>query len=277
MERKLRVTVWNEFRHEKNSRTVGGIYPLGIHGAIKQYLDGFPELEVTLAALDDPDQGLPASVLDSTDVLIWWGHMAHGEVSDDLVYRIQRRVYMGKMGFIALHSAHHSKPFRALVGTSGNLTWGREQKEIMWNLLPSHPIARGIPQSFYIESEELYAEPFFVPQPDELIFGSWYEDGYIFRAGMTFLRDQGRIFYFQPGHESCRSFYDPNVLKVIYNAVLWTAPSEGRYEYRDLCPHVISDADYDRCVAEGRELGNKIRPVKTVIGYGAAAVAETDR
>ena len=171
----IRVTIWNEFRHEKTNETAKALYPNGLHATIGEYLDANDEeIEVTLAALDDPDQGLPDDVLNNTDVLIWWGHMAHGEVNDALVTKIQRRVYMGKMGFIALHSAHHSKPFRAIVGTMGNLTWGRNQREIMWNMLPTHPIAAGIPDKFFIESEELYAEPFFVPQPTELIFGGWY-------------------------------------------------------------------------------------------------------
>ena len=267
MSEKIRVTIWNEFRHEKAIEKVKSIYPNGLHAAIGEYLSQYPEIEVTLAALDDPDQGLPDEVLNSTDVLIWWGHMAHKEVDDGLVTKIQRRVYMGKMGFIALHSAHHSKPFRAIVGTSGNLTWGREQKEIMWNLLPTHPIAEGIPQSFYIEEEELYAEPYFVPQPDQLIFGSWYEDGYIFRAGMTFLRDAGRVFYFQPGHESCPSYHNPYVLRIIYNAVKWTAPLKPGYEYKDHCPHVVSRERYDAAVASGKVPGNLYVTAKEELGY----------
>ena len=149
----IRVTIWNEFRHEKTNETCKAIYPNGLHATIGEFLSKNDDLEITLAALDDPDQGLPDEVLNNTDVLIWWGHMAHGEVNDELVTKIQRRVYMGKMGFIALHSAHHSKPFRAIVGTMGNLTWGREQREIMWNMLPTHPIAAGIPDKFFIESE----------------------------------------------------------------------------------------------------------------------------
>lgn len=265
MENKIRVTVWNEFRHEKKSEAVKAIYPNGIHGAIAEFLSKEEDIEVTLAALDDPDQGLPDEVLNNTDVLIWWGHTAHKEVDDALVTKIQRRVYMGKMGFIALHSAHHSKPFRAIVGTMGNLTWGREQREIMWNLLPTHPIAEGVPQNFYIESEELYAEPFFVPQPDELIFGSWYEDGYIFRAGMTFLRDAGKVFYFQPGHESCRSFYNPNVQRIITNAVRWAKPSCAGYDYKDHCPHVVEN--YDELAEAGKLKGNMCYPVFTEVNF----------
>ena len=236
----IRVTIWNEFRHEKTNETCKAIYPNGLHATIGEFLSKNDDIEVTLAALDDPDQGLPDEVLNNTDVLIWWGHMAHGEVNDALVTKIQRRVYMGKMGFIALHSAHHSKPFRAIVGTMGNLTWGREQREIMWNMLPTHPIAAGIPDKFFIESEELYAEPFFVPQPTELIFGGWYEDGYIFRSGMTYLRDAGKIFYFQPGHETCPSFHNPYVQRIIKNAVYWARPNDTAINIENKCPHIVT-------------------------------------
>ena len=145
---KIRVTIWNEFRHEKQSEEVRAIYPNGLHATIGEYLSKEDDIEVTLAALDDPDQGLPDSVLENTDVLLWWGHMAHGEVNDALVERIRKRIYLGRMGLVALHSAHHSKVFRAVVGTTGNLSWGRDQKEIVWNLNPTHPIAAGIPDHF---------------------------------------------------------------------------------------------------------------------------------
>ncbi len=248
----IRVTIWNEFRHEKMEEAVRSIYPNGLHAAIGDYLSKDEDIKVTLAALDDPCQGLPDELLDSTDVLIWWGHMAHEEVSDELVRKIQTRVYTGKMGFIALHSAHKSKPFRALVGTSGNLNWGREVKEIVWNMLPSHPIAQGIPEKFYIESEEIYAEPFSISQPNEVIFGGWYEDGYIFRSGMTFLRDCGKIFYFQPGHEYCPTYYNPYVLRVIKNAVHWAAPLTDGYMRGDLCPHICTAHEYEKKKAAGK-------------------------
>ena len=242
MSKKINVVVWNEFRHEKTKDSVKEIYPDGLHAVIKSFLDKCDDLEVTLAALDDPDQGLSDELLEKTDVLIWWGHMAHGEVDDELVKKIQTRVYLGKMGFIALHSGHHSKPFKAIVGTNGNLSWGRNQKEIMWTMLPQHPIAAGIPDHFLIEEEELYCEPFYIPQPDALVFGAWYEDGYIFRAGACFLRGAGKVFYFQPGHETCRSFYNPYVQKIITNAVYWAMPSELGYEIPDKCPHILTKA-----------------------------------
>ena len=136
MKKKLNVVIWNEFRHEKRYDHVKAIYPNGMHATIKEFLEKQDDIEVTLAALDDPDQGITDELLEKTDVLLWWGHVAHNEVNDELVAKIQKRVYLGKMGFIALHSAHHSKPFKAIVGTSGNLTWSSNRKEIVWTLMP---------------------------------------------------------------------------------------------------------------------------------------------
>ena len=232
----IRVTAWNEFRHEKSNEYVKSIYPDGIHGLIKQFLETKDDIEVTLAALDDPENGLPDEVLNNTDVLIWWGHMAHHEVPDALVERIRNRVYTGGMGLIVLHSGHHSKVFRQVVGTNGNLSWGRDQKEIVWNLLPSHPIAAGIPDHFTLETEELYCEPFYVPQPEALVFGSWFEDGFIFRSGLCYTRGAGKVFYFQPGHESCPSYHNQYVQKIITNAVYWAKPAEIGYPVPDSAP-----------------------------------------
>ncbi len=238
--KKLNVVIWNEYRHEKSKPEVAELYPNGLHAAIKEFLDVNEDMEVTLAALDDPDQGLSDERLENTDVLVWWGHMAHKEVNDELVEKIRRRVYLGKMGFVGLHSAHHSKPFRAILGTNGNLSWGRNQKEIMWNLMPSHEIAAGIPDHFCLESEELYSEPFFIPQPDELVFGAWFEDGHIMRAGACFRRGAGKIFYFQPGHETCRSFYNPYVQRIITNAIRWAKPNDFGFEITDSAPHITT-------------------------------------
>ncbi len=238
MSAKIRVTIWNEFRHEKTKEKVKELYPNGLHATIGEFLGDAGDIEVTLAALDDPEQGLPDDVLNSTDVLIWWGHMAHKEVDDALVIKIQKRVYLGKMGFIALHSGHHSKPFKAIVGTNGNLQWGRNQKEIIWNLMPSHPICAGIPEHFILESEEMYSEPFYIPQPDALIFGGWFEDGNIFRSGACFIRGAGKVFYFQPGHETCRSFYNPYVRRIITNAVYWSKPGDTACTIADKCPQI---------------------------------------
>ena len=240
MAKTINVTIWNEYRHEKSDENVAKLYPNGLHAAIGEFLSKNDDMKITLAALDDPDQGLPDEVLNNTDVLLWWGHMNHGEVKDDLVERIRQRVYVGGMGFIALHSAHHSKPFRAIVGTTGNLLWGDNQKEIIWNIMPSHPIAAGIPAHFELPEEELYAEPFQIPQPDAHIFEGWYEHGYVFRTGCTFLRGAGRVFYFQPGHETCPSFYDANVQRIITNGVRWAAPNDFGYEIESGGPYVTA-------------------------------------
>ena len=236
----IRVTVWNEFRHEKKLGVAAELYPNGIHAKIAEFLGECEDLEIRLAALDDPDCGLPDEVLESTDVLIWWGHVAHNAVPDELADKIRDRVYLGKMGFIALHSAHLSKPFTRIVGTSGNLSWGRNQKEVVWNLLPAHPITAGIPDHFTLEEEELYSEPFYIPQPDALIFGSWFEDGNIFRSGACFLRGAGKVFYFQPGHETCPSFYNPYVQRIIKNAVYWTRPNDTAIKITNNCPHIVT-------------------------------------
>ncbi len=238
MENKIiRVTVWNEFVHERTEDYIREIYPKGMHAVIADALSECGDLQVRLASLDEPDQGLPDEILEETDVLMWWGHVAHDQVSDALVEKIRQRVYAGKLGFFPVHSGHHSKPFRAILGTTGNLTWGDEQKEILWNLCPTHPIAAGIPDHFVIEKEELYGEPFYIPTPDELIFGGWFEQGNIMRSCCTWRRGAGKIVYFQPGHESCRAFYNPFVRRILQNAVHWVAPADFGYQIPRGCIH----------------------------------------
>jgi trehalose utilization protein len=162
--------------------------------------------------------------------------MAHHEVSDALVEAIKQRVYLGKMGLVVLHSGHHSKVFRGVVGTSGNLSWGRTQKEIVWPLNPTHPIAQGIPDHFCLPQEELYAEPFYIGEPDETVFASWFEDGFVMRSGVVFKRSAGKIFYFQPGHEECPSYYNEWVQKIIHNAVYYVKPTAAAAAVPDGAP-----------------------------------------
>lgn len=219
----IRVTIWNEYRHEKLTEHVGKIYPNGMHAAIGEFLEKEEDIEVTLAALDDPDNGLPPEVLENTDVLIWWGHAWHGDVPDELVDRIYNRVLLG-MGFIALHSTHLSKVFTKLMGTSCTLAWRHGARERVWCVNPSHPIAQGVPTHFELPQEEMYCEPFDIPQPEELIFIGWFNGGEVFRSGCTYTRGYGRIFYFQPGHEEYPIFYTPEVQTIIKNAVRWAKP-----------------------------------------------------
>lgn len=223
----IRVTVWNEFRHEKIHEEVARVYPNGIHNAIAEYLKKQPDIEVKTATLDDPEHGLTQEVLDNTDVLIWWGHMAHNEVKDEVVERVYNRVLNG-MGLIVLHSGHLSKIFRKLMGTSCTLKWREAgEKERIWVVEPGHPIAEGLGEYFEIPHTEMYGERFDIPKPDELVFISWFKGGEVFRSGCCFYRGKGKIFYFRPGHETFPIYYQPEVLKVIYNAVRWAKPVKG--------------------------------------------------
>ncbi len=220
----IRVTVWNEFRHEQTNPEIAKLYPDGMHGAIAGYLAKQPGIEVRTATLDEPDHGLTDAVLQNTDVLTWWGHGAHGEVRDDIVEKIHGRVLDG-MGLVPLHSSHKSKIFMKLMGTSCQLKW-REigEKERLWVVAPGHPIVEGIGEYIELPHVEMYGEHHDVPAPDELIFISWFAGGEVFRSGMCFYRGMGKIFYFRPGHETLPIYYDENILRVIANAVRWAAP-----------------------------------------------------
>ena len=227
MSESVRVTVWNEFRHEKTDEHIRRVYPQGIHGAIAGYLEQQPGLSAQTATLDEPEHGLTEAVLAETDVLIWWGHQAHGAVEDAIVDRVQARVLDG-MGLICLHSSHFSKIFKKLMGTTCNLKW-REigENERLWVVDPSHPIAAGMGQYIDIPHEEMYGEFFDIPQPDRLVFISWFPGGEVFRSGCCYHRGRGKVFYFRPGHETFPTFYQAEVRHVIENAVRWAAPTAG--------------------------------------------------
>ncbi|SDT19059.1 Trehalose utilization protein [Paenibacillaceae bacterium GAS479] len=219
-----KLTIWNEFVHEQEHEEVRKVYPDGIHNALAKGLAG-ADLQIRSATLQDPEHGLSEEVLNDTDVLIWWGHMAHDRVEDAIVERVHKRVMEG-MGLIVLHSGHFSKIFKKLMGTGCDLKWREAgERERIWVVNPAHPIAAGLPEQFVLEQEEMYGEHFDIPAPDELVFLSWFEGGNVFRSGCTFYRGQGKIFYFRPGHETHPTYYDANVLKVISNAVQWAAPS----------------------------------------------------
>lgn len=217
----IKVTVWNEYIHDR-SGTAQSIYPKGIHGCIADFLNVHDDISAVTATLDEPECGLSEERLSDTDVLVWWGHCAHDRVPDEIVQRVVRHIN-GGMGLIALHSAHHSKVFRALCGTSCNLGWRNDDRERLWCSAPMHPIADGIPVSFELKHEEMYCEPFDIPSPDETIFLGWFGSGGVFRSGCTFTRG-GRIFYFQPGHEEYPTYHNDYVRRIITNAVRYTAP-----------------------------------------------------
>lgn len=220
----IRVTVWNEYRHERNDQHVASIYPQGIHTTIATALEK-SGLNVRTATLDEPEHGLSEEVLAATDVLIWWGHQAHGEVRDEIVSRVQQRVLDG-MGLIVLHSGHFSKIFKRLMGTSCDLKWREsEDSERLWVVAPGHPIVEGLGEYIEIDSEEMYGEHFDIPAPETLVFISWFTGGEIFRSGCCYTRGAGKIFYFRPGHETLPTYHHPEVQQVIANAVRWAAPT----------------------------------------------------
>lgn len=233
----IRVTVWNENRHEKINEQIASIYPKGIHGTIAAYLEQEEDMVAKTATLDEPEHGLTEEALEATDVLIWWGHMAHGEVQEEVVQRVYERVLKG-MGLIVLHSGHHAKIFQKLMGTSCNLKW-REigEKERLWVIEPGHPIAAGLPEYIELQHEEMYGERFDIPAPDTLVFTSWFKGGEIFRSGCCYHRGNGKIFYFRPGHETYPTYHHEAIIQIIKNAVRWARPVNVLSQIT--CPNVM--------------------------------------
>lgn len=226
MPAKARVLVWNEDKAKNGSPARFAHYPEGIHVAIADGLSQ-TDFEVSTAVLDDPEHGLAVEKLAQTDVLIWWGHFHHPSVSDKIVDRVQEAV-LGGMGLVVLHSGHHSKLFRRMTGTTCNLNWREQEKgELVriWTAKPGHPIAQGLPPYFEIPRDEMYGEPFDIPDPDDLVFIGWYEGGEVFRSGCCFYRGKGRIFYFSPGHETFPIYLQPEIRTVINNGVKWAVPT----------------------------------------------------
>lgn len=254
----IRVTIWNENVQEhwadlapaapeaarahmlEVAGEINKIHPAGIHGTLAAIFKGDADIQVRTATMDMPEHGLTEEVLEQTDVLIWWGHVAHDQVSDAVVRRVQERVLRG-MGLVALHSAHMSKPLKRLLGTGMTLGWREGDYCHVWTVDPTHPIAEGVSQGFLLEPEEMYSEFFDIPKPDELIFLSWFRGGEVFRSGCTWHRGYGRIFYFQPGHETYQSFYDENVRRIIRNAVRWVAPA--RIVPPQDCPNIVNSPE----------------------------------
>lgn len=224
MQNKIRVTVWNEFIHEKIDDKARKLYPEGIHNFIAQFLKKNDDIQVQTAVLEEPENGLSDKVVNDTDVLLWWGHKAHDQVFDDVVTRVQKRVLEG-MGLVVLHSGHESKTFKRLLGTNCSLKWREAaEKERLWNIEPGHPISQGIGEYIELPQAEMYGERFDIPTPDKIIFLSWFQGGEVFRSGCCWERGHGRIFYFRPGHETYPIFYNEKIQQIITNAVRWARP-----------------------------------------------------
>ncbi len=226
----MNIVIYNEGVHDKHD-WMKEVYPDGIHGALKDAIQG--QNNITVITLDNVSD-VTRELLANTDVMLWWGHAAHHLVPDEISTVVTEAVQKG-MGFIALHSAHMSKPLRQLLGTSCTLKWRDDDSERIWVTAPAHPIAQGLPEYFELPDEEMYGEYFDIPKPDDVVFMGWFNGGEVFRSGVTFTRGLGKIFYFQPGHETYPIYFNPYVKKIINNAVLWAAPIK-RIENQD-CPN----------------------------------------
>jgi trehalose utilization protein len=263
----IRVTIWNEYVHERSNTEVQKIYPKGIHGALADALTKHAELEIRTATLDQPEHGLTKEALERTDVLTWWGHAAHDEVNDAVAARVQQRVIEG-MGLVVLHSGHLSKPFVRLMGTSCHLCWREAgERERIWVVNPGHPITAGIDRYIELENSEAYGEPFGIPTPDEQVFISWFQGGEVFRGGNCWTRGSGRIFYFSPGHEAYPIYHNPLIQQVIYNAIFWAKPQGIKAA---VPRHVPLSEAREKLVARGVRLHDSAG----VLGHGEGAVGK---
>jgi trehalose utilization protein len=220
----IRVTVWNEFYHERHNQSVREIYPDGIHGKIADFLSADGGMLCRTATLDEPEHGLSVEVLEQTDVLVYWAHCRHAFFEDEIAARVQQYVLRG-MGLVLLHSGHGSKLFKRLMGTNCGLAWSLDG-DLSCRVCvidQAHPITQGIPQYFWIDKDEMYGEPFAIPQPDQQILITWYPGGEVFRSGCCWHRGKGRIFYFSAGHEEFPVFDNEYVQKIIINGVKWAS------------------------------------------------------
>ncbi|MCW1950119.1 MAG: ThuA domain-containing protein [Octadecabacter sp.] len=250
----IRTLVWGENVHEQKSKVVADLYPEGMHGCIADALNVSDGITATTATLQDEEHGLFEERLVQTDVLIWWGHAAHGEVADAVVDRVAQHVLAG-MGLIVLHSGHFSKIFKKLMGTPCNLTWREAgERERLWLASRNHPIAAGLPDHFELENEEMYGEPFGIPEPLETVFISWFQGGEVFRSGVTYKRGAGNVFYFRPGHETYPTYYDENVQTVLRNAVRWAHNPAPRIMDVDAAPNVPVEDALEPLTARGAKL-----------------------
>ena len=221
----IRVLVWCEHHQDQFQDNVKETYPEFMHNAIANFLREDKNLDVKTATLyDDENCGITDEVLANTDVIIWWGHVRHRDVPDEIAAKVQKFVLNGG-GFVPLHSAHFCKPFIRLMGTTCGLGVDGFGKHTINCVRPGHPITKSVPELFELPVEERFVEFYDVPQPDELIYVTGYETGRIFRSGCAYYRGRGKVFYFQPGHETNPTYRDKNIQTIIKNAVYWVAPN----------------------------------------------------
>lgn len=242
----VRVLVWDE----NPPHAPKELYPKSINGAIADALNelGGGQIIATTANLDDPNQGITEEALANADVLLWWGHARHAEVSDETAALVKKAAHENGLGFMPLHSGHYSKTYKQVLESTGHLLGGwREiegfEPEEITVCAPRHPIAQGI-DDFVLDAEEMYGSPFGAPPFKTLVFQSYFpHGGEYFPCGFTVTvgkgidpeftsgkgnganqgEGAGRVFYFRPGHETVGTYFNPTVQKILHNAVLWCA------------------------------------------------------
>jgi len=250
----IRAIVWGENIHERTNAVVAKLYPAGMHETIAGALRVEGDIEAETATLQQQDHGLNVERLAGCAVLVWWGHKDHGAVADAVVERVAKRVWEG-MGLIVLHSGHFSKIFKRLMGSPCALSWREAgERERLWVVNPGHPIAQGLGKFFELENEEMYGEPFSVPEPLETVFVSWFQGGEVFRSGLTYRRGAGNIFYFRPGHETYPTYHDATVGKVLRNAVRWAANPKVAWTSVQDAANVPVDKALEPIAARGASL-----------------------
>jgi len=221
----MRVTIFTELSRSMAKEEAKISYPEGMNACLYNFISKEHEVTMIVHTADDDGTALTDEILAETDVLIWWGHHYHATVADRVIESVADRANRG-MGLIALHSSHKSKIFMKLLGTSADLLWREAgERERMWVIDPSHPIASGLDKSYVeIPHDEMYGEPFNIPTPDELVFIGWFQGGEVFRSGCVFKRSRGKIFYFQPGHETNAVYNIKEIQRIILNAIDYVKP-----------------------------------------------------
>lgn len=223
---KIKVTVWNEFHDERKHPVITELYPGGIHAYIASFLKYEADMEVCAHHFyENEDFGLSDDVLNHTDVLIVYSHSLQDKVPNERVRKVISRVVSEGMGIIFLHSALWMNLAQMLIGPGGYCGYREiEERERIWVVNRNHPIAQGLPSYFDFPHSEMYGEPADFPDPDELIFLSWYQGGEAARSGMTWRRGAGRVFYFSPGHAWYNVMQMDTYHLIIKNAIRWAVP-----------------------------------------------------
>ena len=132
----IKVVVWDEQQPAQKQA-----YKNFLGNQIASHLGQQPELSVQSVKLDDPEQGLPSSVLDDCRVLIWWGHVRQAEVTPETGRKIVRRIKAGALSLIALHSAHWSTPFVEAMNERARMDAARRFSTSAGEQIEVHEIA----------------------------------------------------------------------------------------------------------------------------------------